>query len=356
MNEDSGNDHAVLLPEEESGFGTRASSGPPEAACALHDMLDEQEQQCLRPILVGYAFGPKKMSTMGVVMAEASKALSTVTMAATRVGDIPKNESDSGTRLSPMADATKRKKVLEPQASSSAGFLEHDEASQGTHTTAASSSMSIPMPVPRLTSAVLEQKNATDRNSMDSMCLAIAHEDNVSTTAHDRDEEEEEAHPHSTGGIKFSIAGGPDGSGAGGIRNIIRFFQSNCSSAASFADSSITAGTLTTAGGGVGGGGVLRSASYADSATCSVSTDGAGIHQIHPNRSGTRLQAVRVSFVPIDLDLPLEEQHGGKFDASKFSLRCLVCSACESMTIWKGRLYFVYVYGRYLTQTHCRLH
>ena len=32
----------------------------------------------LRPILVGYAFGPKKMSTMGVVMAEASMAVSTV--------------------------------------------------------------------------------------------------------------------------------------------------------------------------------------------------------------------------------------------------------------------------------------
>lgn len=31
-----------------------------------------------RPILVGYAFGPKKMSTMSVVMAEASKAASTV--------------------------------------------------------------------------------------------------------------------------------------------------------------------------------------------------------------------------------------------------------------------------------------
>ena len=164
------------------------------------------------------------------------------------------------------------------------------------------------------------------------MCIAAAaaDEDNVSTMADDRGEEEEEIHPHSTGGIRFSIAGGPDGSGAGGIRNIIRFFQSNCSSAASFADSSITAGTFTTAGagggGGGGGGGLLRSTSYADSATCSVSTDGASIHQIRPNRNGTRLQAVRVSFVPIDLDLPLEEQHGGKFDASKFfplmSYRC----------------------------------
>ena len=29
-------------------------------------------------IIVGYAFGPKKMDTMGLIMAEASKALSTV--------------------------------------------------------------------------------------------------------------------------------------------------------------------------------------------------------------------------------------------------------------------------------------
>ena len=282
--------------------------------------MDEQEQQYLRPILVGYAFGPKKMSTMGVVMAEASKSLSTVTMAATRVDDGPKNETGNG--MSPVADATKRKKVLEPPSSSSAGVtFEQDEASQGTHTTAASSSISSPMPAPRLTSAALEQKNATDRNVMDSMGIAAAaaDEDNVSITANDRVEDGEEAHPHPTGGITFSIAGGPDGSGAGGIRNIIRFFQSNCSSAASFADSSITAGTLTTAGGGAGGG-VLRSASCADSASCSVSTDGAGINQIHPNQSGTRLQAVRVSFVPIDMDLRLEKQHGGKFDASKFLL------------------------------------
>ena len=65
--------------------------------------------------------------------------------------------------------------------------------------------------------------------------------------------------------------------------------------------------------------GRLRGASCADSASCSASTDGAGM-QSRSGRNGTgRVQAVRVSFVPIDLDLPLEEQHGGKFDASKFS-------------------------------------
>ena len=78
--------------------------------------LDEQEQQYLRQIVLGYAFGPKKMSTMGFLIAEASKSLSTVTMAATRVDDGPKNESGNG--MSPVADATKRKRALEPPSSS----------------------------------------------------------------------------------------------------------------------------------------------------------------------------------------------------------------------------------------------
>eukprot|EP00563_Minutocellus_polymorphus_P004419 CAMPEP_0181043066 /NCGR_PEP_ID=MMETSP1070-20121207/12500_1 /TAXON_ID=265543 /ORGANISM="Minutocellus polymorphus, Strain NH13" /LENGTH=696 /DNA_ID=CAMNT_0023121351 /DNA_START=990 /DNA_END=3077 /DNA_ORIENTATION=- len=335
MSENSGNDHAV--PEEDIILeeGVR-----PTEVCALHGMLDEQEQQYLGPILVGYAFGPKKMSNMGVVMAEASESLSTVTMAATRVDVRPGNLND----VSPTMDPANRKKVLVKPSSSSAAC--EDETSQATHTTAASSSISpTPTPAPRLTSAILEQKNATDCKAESSFAVE---DDNVSTTADAK--EEEEINPHPTGGIKFSIAGGPDGSGAGGIRNIIRFFQSNCSSAASFADSSITDSTSTTAAGGGGmfrsasyadsatcsvstdgaapkadpagtgrataggGGGMFRSASYADSATCSVSTDGAGT-QSRSSRNGTRIQAVRVSFVPIDLDLPLEEQHGGKFDA-----------------------------------------
>lgn len=40
-----------------------------------------------RPILVGYAFGPKKMSTMGHIMAEASRAVSTVITAVSTMPD-----------------------------------------------------------------------------------------------------------------------------------------------------------------------------------------------------------------------------------------------------------------------------
>jgi inositol-1,3,4-trisphosphate 5/6-kinase/inositol-tetrakisphosphate 1-kinase len=63
----------------------------------------------------------------------------------------------------------------------------------------------------------------------------------------------------------------------GGLRNIVRYFRSSCSSVGS-------EDTLTTA----------------------TSTH-------VPSLNGT--QKVRVSFVPLDLDSPLEEQHGGNFDA-----------------------------------------
>merc|ERR1740129_1788103 len=38
----------------------------------------QQSAEYVRPILVGYAFGKKKMSTMGMIMAEASMELSLI--------------------------------------------------------------------------------------------------------------------------------------------------------------------------------------------------------------------------------------------------------------------------------------
>jgi inositol-1,3,4-trisphosphate 5/6-kinase/inositol-tetrakisphosphate 1-kinase len=134
----------------------------------------------LRPILVGYAFGPKKLSTMGLIMAEASRAqLSTVVTT-----EVP----------------------LHPVLGTSA-----------------------------LTSAALKKAHSTKKPN-----------------------------------VVFSLQ-------QGGLKNIVRYFRSSCSSVGS-------EDTLTTA----------------------TSTH-------VPSTTGT--QKVRVSFVPLDLDSPLEEQHGGNFDA-----------------------------------------
>lgn len=53
---------------------------------------DEEDFDCeqsiyAKPIVVGYAFGPKKMSTMGVVMAEASKAKLSTTKTVSKIDD-----------------------------------------------------------------------------------------------------------------------------------------------------------------------------------------------------------------------------------------------------------------------------
>jgi inositol-1,3,4-trisphosphate 5/6-kinase / inositol-tetrakisphosphate 1-kinase len=149
-----------------------------------------------RPILVGYAFGPKKMSTMGVVMAEASK---------TKVA--------------------------------------YDDRVMPSTTTTTSTT----------TTAGATTTTTTTKNRSES--------------------------------VVFSISGGP----SAGLRNIVRYFRSNCSSCGDEDDT----GTMTSA-----------------SSSC------------HP---------IRVSFVPLDLDAPLEDQHGGNFDVilHKMTEDCLVLSQMD---------------------------
>ena len=149
----------------------------------------------LRPILVGYAFGPKKMSTMGIIMAEASRAqLSTVVTAEVPLETFPERQSSA------------------------------------------------------LTMAALKQAQS----------------------------------PKTTPSVVLSMSRGP----SGGFRNIVRYFRSSCSSVAS--DDTLTTATSTNT----------------------------PLHSTASSRTSHRARhPVRVSFVPLDLDLPLEEQHGGNFDA-----------------------------------------
>jgi len=297
---------------------------------------EEQDEQFLRPILVGYAFGPKKMSTMGVVMAEASRALSAVTMEATRTtvapafagGSLPTDGSRSTTGTTGIVSSRNKKKKHQ---------LDEEDASQATATTVASSSAALHIRtqstsvVTRLTPAALERRDSAVADMMgDSSSATITPLDMESQSQMLIDDVCSNSNSNATTtnilaapGIRISI-GGPGASGTGGIRNIIRFFQSNCSSAdaASFAGSSITTTTAGVGGAGGGGGGIrsCRSGSVAGSAQSSGtghysarSIGGDGEQQRYAD--GTKRQAVRVSFVPLDLDLPLEEQHGGRFDA-----------------------------------------
>lgn len=296
----------------QSGMVTVSTNGPQSGRCVIpastecveanNNLAREDHgvvEECLRPILVGYSFGPKKMSTMGVVMAEASMALSTVTMAATRVKATASFGSGKNAGIGVTARPPGRGDDIE------------DVAYLG-----ASPTCSKTQP-PRLTSATLKAREQSKRPSSS---LSDASDEEETLSLADNDAGSASVPP--TSGVFLSIAGGPEGDGAVGIRNIARHFQSSCSSAASladvsFADSSITTTTAAVStpcalsGSSMMGVHSIGSASvWSGGCVSSLRTDRASGVQAE-----TRLQSVRVSFVPLDLDSPLEEQHGGKFDA-----------------------------------------
>lgn len=155
-----------------------------EETLSDHSIGDEA-----RPIIVGYAFGPKKMSTMGVVMAEASR-----------------------TKISSLMPSPQRR---------------------------------------------VSPEEPRDDPSKDQ--------------------------------VVFTIDG--YGQSGQGLENIVRYFRSNCS------DSEST-GTCT--------------ASTNSSLRPSRSTSGSSVSRRQPWTPSSR--EIRVSFVPLDPDQPLEDQHGGRMD------------------------------------------
>lgn len=158
-------------------------------------------QDLQQPILVGYAFGPKKMSTMATVMAEASRA--------------------------------------------------------------------------RVVGVVDEEEEHTTRETAAAAVTTVRHKKHALTTAALSRHHEQHSKQDKQDSFRISSPAG------GSLNNIVRYFRSSCSSVGSddtFSNTSTTGTTLT------------RHSSHS---------------VYHP---------VRVSFVPVNLNEPLEEQHGGRFD------------------------------------------
>jgi len=166
---------------------------------SVADSITTQDLQI--PILVGYAFGAKKMNTMATVMAEASRARV--------VGVVSVDDQDT------------------------------------------------PLPKHALTTAAL--------------CLHQKKESQLPKN------------------IVLSLK-------KGGLNNIVRYFRSSCSSVGS---DDIDTGSNSHSNPSTAG-------------TGTVTTETRKTHSSHA--SGSSTYPVRVSFVPVDLNEPLEEQHGGRFD------------------------------------------
>lgn len=206
-----------------------------ESMTATSDSASTSFPVHLRPILVGYAFGPKKMSTMGIIMAEASKALSTVVTAAVPVCD----RSENAHRLGSLAMSEESDDKV--RGFSSALSLEDTEDAGTEPSSISSVDTGSSSPVPDAADTIV---------------------DNAAT-------------------------------GLGGQHKIFRLFRSSNSSAVSVTDSA-TSGSATT------------SSLLPSMPSLGKTTQQSAAHRLRP---------IRVSFVPLDLDSPLEEQHGGNFDA-----------------------------------------
>lgn len=224
-----------------------------------------------RPILVGYAFGPKKMSTMGVVMAEASKThLSSVsTTVLVEEGD----QEEEGPDHDQVEEKGKFTVVCGNDDDHDSASLDHQQE----HVSSTS------LPTHGAEDAKVTGVGGSIQGYPANPCSSprrICHDTNKNAN------------------IVLSL-----GSYSGGLQNIVRYLHSSCSSV----DTNSTTTTLLTTG------------TFLTTVTpSSASTSGRiGVEaSICSGRSSnaTSQQRLRVSFVPLDPDLPLEGQHGAKMD------------------------------------------
>ena len=286
--------------------------------------------QHLRPILVGYAFGPKKMKTMGVVMAEASKLCPTVVVATSNVSNpVTSSEANTTTQIGPI--------ILSEKENLERSFLTDRKISS----TVSNSNSTVTSNQHNALTALERDVFSTSSCSSQRSKSPILHENKVMKDAQALDEDDCSittispwSHFSQNSGHEFETApittsegytvmhttnGLPNGIMYNMNRNICHkildleahngndvndlkdSIQSSSSSSISL-DSSITthAPSLICTSKGIKGAGTR--------ATNACVSPFLGVF---PNQ----MLPIRVSFVPLDLDSPLEEQHGGKFDA-----------------------------------------
>ncbi|KAL7508761.1 hypothetical protein ACHAXN_005844 [Cyclotella atomus] len=210
---------------------TTASQGLPQ-----HQILP------LDNIIVGYAFGPKKMETMGLIMAEASKALSTVITPVLHEDSSTAKESASNIYFPDDIDDEDARSYSSTRASSIASHRSlRARELNGIQLTFLPDSTTGFIPWVRSTSTAW---NADELSMAEEMSM-VTNSTTLANTA------------------------------------------------------SCTPKTKV------------------ESTTCCASYNSMPSPSSHSSLlrlNGTRRHPIRVSFVPIDLDTPLEEQHGGKFD------------------------------------------
>ena len=242
------------------GWSIRSESchGEDNDSCSSTMMMWQE------PIVIGYAFGPKKMSTMGMVMAEASKA-QVIHEHIMEDDDLFDDEVDDE------VDDEEVEEVVGYRTQTGPPPPPLEEASE----------------LNRELAKTDDSHNSNSNNISNSISNSNSHITTTLLTAAAVNSLDG-CEPTTTSTTIFSLGNSNDTN----LKHIVRYFQSSCSSAAASV-SETTVSTPTT----------LKSYSYASKKSSSHSTT--HNHSLLP---------IQLSFVPLDPDLPLEEQHGGKMD------------------------------------------
>ena len=241
---------------------------------------DESIPAYLRdPIVIGYAFGKKKMATMGVVMAEASKAKVTTT-----VGPPPAPPpTESAICSAPPDTTTHFANIKGGGEQNSSTTQEREEES--------SVELSSPSHVDLMRSEALSfptRPLLTEEASR----IPVQKEKSSTHLTVDALNSMEPDQPTRT---VFSLGYGNDHTS---LKHIVRYFQSSCSSAASATETTVSTKTLISNG----------------NLTTASKQQPQAQHSLSASAPTTYHYPVRLSFVPLDPNHSLEEQQGGKFD------------------------------------------
>ena len=233
---------------------------------------DDDPVYC-RPIVVGYSFGPKKMSTMGVVMAEASKTLLLRT----------------------------NQKQLNRTNSSSSSL----SAGEGNHDNEESPDVlkSINKPLHQHEGSELNASSSTFPDSEESLKVQKSPLASLPASSSHRSRQSRKQRPAT---VVFTwdryTNSSADGYSAttpslslGGLRSVVRTLGES-----SLGDDSSTHSTGTRTASTTTTHASFRTGSFPSSSTYDTAL-----------RAPSTAVPIRVSFVPLDPEIPLEEQHGG---------------------------------------------
>lgn len=225
----------------------------------------------VRPILVGYAFGKKKMSTMGIIMAEASKALSTIITTAL-LDDVDDTDAENSV-IFESENKLGSSKLVPNERRTKDGDANGDVKGEKPNRK--------------------ENKNLNGA-TLDKHYLPQKIEGKVVVTTDRLDDQLLDCDATLPSLITLNSSFSCVSASSPKASFPFNLFPATGNTTQSKGPSSISSKWSTVSDGG------------------SYRFD----HDIQNNKTNNKNapKVIRVSFVPLDLDSPLEEQHGGKFD------------------------------------------